>query len=431
MDEILVIADDLTGAADAGVMFCPFFRPVLLTSQKWFSDQAEEAFEAAVLVINTDTRGLPPQAAGIRLLKLAEAQQKRPRRKILKKIDSSLRGNIGAEADALVDGTGCGCSFIAAAFPAMGRTTVNGVHLIHGVPIAETELRHDPATPVVESRISTLVAGQSRYPAGHIKLEKMNGGFSGLENEIDRLRDEGCRHLTFDGTNAGHLERIVELAACRREKVLLVGTAGLAQAAAEAWHTGQGPNISLELSGGEGRPLYICGTVAERTGQQIAMLKEAGLCLVVELDAEILGDPQRRPELSRKLGKLSVLDADKALVLRVSSGGFGKQPGSAFRPAAEVARGIAQVAAAIVRRERPLALFCSGGDTAGAVMEELGAWGSVLIRELVPGTVLGVMQGGELNGMPLLTKPGSFGKTEDLVELHRYLMAQKKGRLRL
>ena len=145
---------------------------------------------------------------------------------------------------------------------------------------------------------------------------------------------------------------------------------------------------------------------------------------VAELSAGLLADPARHRERESRVPPLLALPAQSPLLLKVRE----EDATTGRRWAAwEVARGLGELTAALVRAARPRALFCCGGDTASAVMEEVGAWGSELLREVVPGMVLGLLRGGVLDGIPLVTKPGSFGTDEDLVELHRYLTAQRKG----
>ena len=54
---------------------------------------------------------------------------------IYKKTDSALRGNIGAELEAMMQASGEEQLPFVPAFPQIGRTTVNGTHFIEGVPV--------------------------------------------------------------------------------------------------------------------------------------------------------------------------------------------------------------------------------------------------------------------------------------------------------
>src|SRR5215208_6501888 len=77
---------------------------------------------------------------------------------VYKKLDSTLRGPIAAELAAALGASGRDRAVVAPAFPAAGRTTVDGVQLVRGVPVHETEAKNDPRTPVREGHVPTLLA---------------------------------------------------------------------------------------------------------------------------------------------------------------------------------------------------------------------------------------------------------------------------------
>jgi len=65
----------------------------------------------------------------------------------------------------------------------------------------------------------------------------------------------------------------------------------------------------------------------------------------------------------------------------------------------------------------PAALFLCGGDTASAVCTALGARWIELRREFAPGIPEGMLRGGVLDGIPVLTKSGGFGAPDDLIRI--------------
>ena len=135
MDNIVIIADDLTGAADTGVQFCPFYDDTVLISYLQLSNTAT-LDPGSATALYTNSRALDMMSAHARLRSVARRLKKLEPLWIYKKIDSCLRGNPGAETEALMDELAYDVSFIAPAFPEMGRTTVDGTHLVHGIPLA-------------------------------------------------------------------------------------------------------------------------------------------------------------------------------------------------------------------------------------------------------------------------------------------------------
>lgn len=94
----------------------------------------------------------------------------------IQKIDSTFRGNVGAEVTAAMRTAGRTLAVIAAAIPAAGRTTQDGLCLVHGVPLLETEFASDPKTPIHSSRIAELVALQSDIPVHEVSLVDVRRG---------------------------------------------------------------------------------------------------------------------------------------------------------------------------------------------------------------------------------------------------------------
>jgi uncharacterized protein YgbK (DUF1537 family) len=154
---ILVIADDLTGANDAGVQFAVAgIRSVVFANHHL--ERLPEACPA--VVINTESRHIPAVPAAERVRKIGLMGMQAGVRCFYKKTDSTLRGNIGAELEALLSATGAAGIPFVPALPDLGRTTREGIHYVHGVPIGETAFARDPLNPIRHSRVADVLAPQ-------------------------------------------------------------------------------------------------------------------------------------------------------------------------------------------------------------------------------------------------------------------------------
>ena len=69
---------------------------------------------------------------------------------------------------------------------------------------------------------------------------------------------------------------------------------------------------------------------------------------------------------------------------------------------------------------RPAALFLSGGDTAAFVCRALGVDAIDLHGEILTGVPRGTLRGGDLDGLPVVTKSGGFGDARALIEVADY-----------
>jgi uncharacterized protein YgbK (DUF1537 family) len=421
MLNIAVIADDLTGAADTGIQFRSAYAPVYLVDQRW---AAIGSFEppAQALSIFTASRGLPPAEAHQVLAAVGRVLDRLAPQRVYKKIDSALRGNIGAELEALMNELKIDLSFIAPAYVEQGRTTVGGVHCLHGTPVAQTEMRRDPVAPVCESRLSDWIGFQAHFPIAHIGLEALNDGPDAAAREIDRAVARGVRHLTFDAAATDHLDRIARLALERYPQALLCGSAGLARSLARALGAGQSGAFPDRLPAGAapaGHFLFVCGSPSERLRRQVDELAGQGKVGVETLNPAALMPGSApacgAPTIRRAAARLAAGD----LVVNLA-------PPAADQPvfnAPALSAGFADAAAAVVEASTPAGLFLSGGDTALAVLERLNTRAIRLECEVLDGLVLGRIIGGRMDGRTVVTKAGAFGPPDALLKLHAALGA--------
>ena len=114
--QVLIVADDLTGACDAAVAFAVGRGSV-----------------SRVQAVSTESRDLAKQEIVQRMQSIARAEGHADL--IFKKIDSTLRGNVEAEIAAAMDAFQCDGAIITPAFPDMGRAVKEGHLHVDGVRV--------------------------------------------------------------------------------------------------------------------------------------------------------------------------------------------------------------------------------------------------------------------------------------------------------
>ena len=213
---MIIIADDLTGAADCGVKF----------SEKGISTEIvfhnDETTDSNVAVYSTDSRSMSVVEAQNAVNALAENCSSR----IFKKIDSTMRGHVGAELEALLDFSNNELVFLCPALPLQGRTVKDGICFINELKIAESVLAKDPLNPVNESEISKILAQETLIQTSAVKS-------TCTKSQILKLYNQGIRIFSFDAESDEDLSKIVNLAAQLPLKTVLAGSSGLAAAVAE------------------------------------------------------------------------------------------------------------------------------------------------------------------------------------------------------
>ncbi len=409
---IVVIADDITGAADTGVKFCPAVGPVHMASavEVVFSTTG---IHTAGLAVYTNTRNMDSATAAKQVRTAGEKIRSLAPRVVYKKIDSCLRGNPGAEIDALLQAIGATAAFVAPALPQQGRTTVNGVHQINGVPVSDTEIGRDLLCPVRESRLPVLLSSQSRMPVGHVNLACIENGSAAMVERVRLLVNQGCRHITFDATQIVHLDAIASLARDHFENTLLVGSAGLAESLAGSLARECPPQST------DDRPrikkwLIVCGSASQVMSDQIAALARSTgwACLSIEPSVLISGDGP-----AQCVAELMNTWWAGSLILCITSILDDGPTGNPDR----VVQGLAKVAAVLLTAKASEGLFLSGGDTAEAVRHQTGASALLIREEILPGLVRGEFVGGPFDGLPVVTKAGAFGAANTLNQLIHFL----------
>lgn len=161
--EILCIADDLTGALEVGAKFADLGIPAVVTTGEFAA-----ACDAAVRVVDTESRHLPASQAHAVVHRIVQPHNSWL---IYKKTDSTLRGNIAAEFQALLDAFPERYIYYCPAYPEMGRTVRNGCLYVDGVPLHQTAFARDSLNPIRTCEVAAILNG---VPALIIDAESSN-----------------------------------------------------------------------------------------------------------------------------------------------------------------------------------------------------------------------------------------------------------------
>jgi len=423
----LLIADDLTGGADAGVQFAKRGLKSLLVPFRGESDPLATQSEEDVLVVNTITRGVPPQEAFDILSGLLKSFDPKRFPILYKKIDSTLRGNIGSEIDAILQETNLPVCFLAPSYPEQGRVLIGGIMMVGEKPLAFTETGRDAASPVEESHVCKLLAGQTSLSIGTIDLTHVASGKEALRKVVEREQRAGRRIIIFDAVSRQDLATIAEVALSMETVPLLAGSAGLAGEVARILAPAQ-----IDAEPVRQRTfrhiLIVAGSASTVTHAQLQRLQDGGLpsCelprgLVSVNGKAGTGDWRK---LARLLG--SAL-AGGSVIFRTSAERWtGDSNGVAPSPQ-RITQVMADMAVEALREARVdaggLALILTGGDTALGVLQLLDYEGIELEGELLEGIVLGKLRGGPWDGLTIVTKAGAFGKEDALLRILERLTA--------
>lgn len=404
----VIIADDLTGSNDTGIQFLKagFASSVILDPAALSSME-----ECGAVVVDTESRNIPAsEASGILERIIPCLAPLKGKRVIYKKVDSTLRGNIAAETAVLREGLHLPLTVFAPAYPRNKRTARDGLLLMDGVPVAETEMGRDSRKPVTTSSLAETLGGSGTAGVRPVSLAEIR------EFRIpDILRKAGGKgSFSFDTETDEDLQLIVEgvTEAALPEDVLWVGSAGMAEA----------------MVASPCPVLLVMGSLSPKSALQARYVLSEQLAAPVRMNVgELLRD--REAEESRLAEAVSRFLRERKHVLLVSSLEEEQIETGRRSGAGElVSESLAAVVSRVLSSVRVGGMFITGGEVAIRVVCALGAGGTSLVEEVEPGIPLVCLIGGEYGGLPLVTKAGGFGEEETMAHCVAVLSAFRDGR---
>jgi uncharacterized protein YgbK (DUF1537 family) len=405
MPQLVIVADDLTGAADAGACFAD---AGLGTAIRLSSTADPNADVVAVSTESRDRDGAAAVAA-VRstLSRIVGGQGNAAPRWVYKKIDSALRGHPRDELLAAMEAIGATRALVAPAFPAEGRTTVGGRQHIDGVPLELSQIRGLDTT----SDLVALFETDHRPPVRLLDLATLRG-------EPDAVR----RHLrdshgivVADAETDDDLMRLASAADGARLR-LFCGTAGLARQLARSLPLTRNAQPHPKAVGRSGPILVVAGSRHEATARQIEVLRKSGVP-IVRPGQSVIDDPET--EVDGTVAEVAAhLATGRSMVLTT----LGLAP--CARGGRVVATRLAQIVAASEVSCRVGGLVVTGGDVAAAVCAALGATALWLSGEISSGIPWGRLEGGSLHGSPVASKAGSFGNDNALLSCIDHLTSE-------
>jgi uncharacterized protein YgbK (DUF1537 family) len=370
---------------------------------------------------------------------------------IVSRGDSTLRGHFPLESEVIAAELGpFDAAFLAPAFLPGGRTTLGGVHYLHGQPVHTTPFAADRLFGYGTSDLAAWVEEKSagRIPAAVVQRL----GLAELEGDPDRLcqRIADLRGQPWVVVDAERPQHLAALGAAVR--------ALTAPAAAERWGRPRrflfqsaasllnglveiGPQpldarglAGLRRRGRDGEPLpglVLVGSHVPLADAQLAQLLREPACALVELDVAKLWRVLEGPAPTELLGSLerswlaqlrALLAAGRTPVLATSRGEVTcASPEERRRLGLGLAALMARLAAALAPQLGYL--ISKGGITSHTLLADGLAVDQVELQgQLLPGLSLVLTPAAAAaERLPLLTFPGNLGEAGTLAEAWRLM----------
>lgn len=412
MTQLLILADDFTGALDTGVQFASTGAATrVITGQNVLLK--EYAGTCEVLVVDAETRhltageasgivgGYTAQAVGLGIPFL------------YKKTDSALRGNVGAELAAVLKASGESQLPFLPAFPQMGRNTIDGIHYIQGVPVGDSVFGKDPFEPVTCSDVRSLIALQTGIPT--ISCPPLTAGAA-------LPASDGI--WVFDSSSVEDLREIGKRLKQEGKLHILAGCAGFAAVLPELLNLGTGNPRKIPTLGDNFT--VICGSVNPITVAQVAYAEQHGfLHKRLEPEQKLSSGYWQTPAGEEMLQTLCrMLEANPHRILDTNdpdtnqkTADYAAKFGMDIQGIRRAVSGtIGYLVSRLFSHEAVGTLLITGGDTLLQCMDYMGVHEIEPLGELDAGVVLSRFT---YNGITryVISKSGGFGKENLLTEL--------------
>ena len=412
MAELLIIADDLTGAIEAGVQLSKHNIPagVVIDSKSDLTTELNNK-NITALVINTESRHILPKAAAQRISLVLNSVKNAGVKYFYKKTDSTMRGNIGSELEAFMNGTNCSVLPYIPAHPKLKRFTRDGYQYIGEVLLHETSFANDPSEPTKECYVPEILKKQ-------IKTEICRSDPTGISlKSSESAKRKIC---VFDCQSVSDLEAIGETILNNNWQNAIAGTAGFVEIL---------PNLlSLRSSKVNAEPvlgpaLIVNGSLNVASLEQVDYAKDYGITtlflsqnLVLASDFKTTEDYKQilekvKTEFSRK--RSIVISTKEPVNLESEFNSSGKLYQSFLKKTG-------RIISAILKEIRVQNLCVFGGDTLMAIMQESGGRYIEAKNEILSGVAC-AKTNLDSGTITLLSKPGGYGERDVIMKIINHI----------
>ncbi|WP_028608850.1 four-carbon acid sugar kinase family protein [Paenibacillus harenae] len=434
-----VVADDITGAGDIGIMFAKARLETHVYPLQDWEDSGRAGARPDVLIIDTNSRLNRPEDAYEKVFRATKALLGAGCGTFYNKTCSVFRGNIGAEFDAMLDALGASFALVALGFPKTGRTTLGGIHYVRGTRLEESEFRHDPVHPMTRSDLVQILQAQTSRKVDRVDIRTVDAGSERLREEIARKKKDCC-YLIVDVRDQASLRIIAEAA---KDEPVLCGSSALAEelalldryASSSTRSAGQEENAVTQLPAEQAKRcnvLCVAGSLMPQTAAQTQYIREKGI-RSAELDSLLLIDPQLSGGHMRMVASYAVQQLEAGEDVLVYASNQKEKVAETKRRAlqqgmdnTEVSRIVSDALSEVVKdicgRTGQRQIVVAGGETSAAVCGKLGITGFRIWKEIEPG--LPSCESLEPRRRLFVLKSGSFGGEDFLWKAIEHLKAE-------
>jgi uncharacterized protein YgbK (DUF1537 family) len=349
------------------------------------------------------------------------AAQKENIKYFYKKIDSTMRGNPGAEIAAMMDSLQLSHTFVVPALPLYGRTTINGNVYVKGVLLSETDYAKDPKNPVKESYIPAIISEQTDKKTGVISFDDLHAGRQQFSSKLRKMMESGFQIIVIDAEDDEDLDLTASVLATTGDRILFSGCSGLAEKLA----------TYLTLIKEKKSNIVIAGSVNKITVNQAEFAAVELKLQIIDIDINkiLAGDTEIEKRRISDLSKKGISSGDDLIIRTISPDDsvkkwidVGKEHGlNDLLISNKIAIFLGELARELIENNKLKGIVLSGGDTAINVLQALKISGILVENEILHGIPYGHFNNEKYRDLLVVTKAGGFGEEDAIVQILNYL----------
>jgi uncharacterized protein YgbK (DUF1537 family) len=438
-----IVADDLTGATTVGALLA---RVGVDAAVRFDPDFVDELGRHRAVIVSTDSRSLPAQEAFERVRNATLELRGAGATLFSKRIDSTCRGGIGPEVEGML--SALGDDHIAVVVPAMPqsrRVVVDGYSLVDSVLLSRTAAAADVRTPVTESHLPTLLAGQFTGPVGHVGLGAVLAGPRRLEAALVAQRGSGARAILVDAVSEEDIDAIASVLAGLGWPVVCVDPGSFTQRMVVRCGVAPARGVlergtRVESAASDlGTVLVVAGSAMSATHTQMSELSRVPGTVVVEvrLAALTAAEPEFRAEADRIVRDVHRLVEEqggpRVLLLGLESTLSGRVADLSGDPSGDLAAVLIPARLGQLGRlvadalgERLAGFYLTGGDVMIGTCRALAARGLQMVDYVIPQADQGFLIGGPHARVPVVCKGGMTGTGQTAIQCVNRIFDEKK-----
>lgn len=428
MPLIGTVADDLTGATTTGVLLARSKARTAVFFNVEAAANAEKVEELDAIIISSNSRPLPANEAYDKVKDATIALKNMGVKYFQKRIDTTMRGGIGVEIDAMLDQfSEDAVAVVVPAMPQSRRILVGGYSVIDGVALINTPVAKDVRTPVKENYIPKLLSGQTKRKVGLVTLDKVLAGDEAIKEALAEQREGGCQVIVVDAISLEDVENIAQACIALSWDVVTVDPGPFTSKM--AYHRSligiEEPNLPPEADETGKTVLIAAGSATPVTKKQMEVLCEDPRHVRISVDpvALIEGGEQGLKEAFKAVHTavdyLKSENQPRAILFETALHGpllnleeeDRKRHYAHGMSADRINAGLGMIISQVLEqegREKIAGLYTTGGDTMVNVCRQLGVECIEVLDYVIPQTDIGRLVG-SYDGLPVVGKGGLTG----------------------